>query len=147
MTEQSKWQVTDEMIESTIAHEYYFKANQGVIGVHAEIAAGEWAEGDTRPVAHVEMHTALNLITFCVLVLVNGYTLTGKSVCLDPAAFDEELGKKYARQDAIKQAYPVFAFSLAQLRAFEVQQADLAARIAAAQKELIGKVNPDAVNN
>lgn len=34
-----------------------------------------------------------------------GFTVTGRSACVDPANFDVEIGRKYCREDAIKQMW------------------------------------------
>lgn len=38
--------------------------------------------------------------TVCCLTLRNGYTVTGESAAASPANFDEEIGRKIARQNA-----------------------------------------------
>ncbi|WCK56667.1 Gp49 family protein [Aneurinibacillus sp. Ricciae_BoGa-3] len=42
--------------------------------------------------------------TICLLTLKGGYEAVGKSAVADEAAFDEEIGKKYAFEDAMKKA-------------------------------------------
>ena len=37
--------------------------------------------------------------------LYNGFTITGRSACVDPNYFDIELGRKYAREDASNQLW------------------------------------------
>jgi hypothetical protein len=58
------------------------------------------------------IHPALPLLTFCILVLKNGFTVVGKSACASPENFDAELGKKIARQDAISQVWPLMGYAL-----------------------------------
>lgn len=50
--------------------------------------------------------------TICVLVLKNGFALIGDSVPADPGNYNEELGRKFSRDQAIKKAWPLFAFAL-----------------------------------
>lgn len=38
--------------------------------------------------------------TVCVITLTNGYEVTGTSACIDPADYREDLGMKYAQEDA-----------------------------------------------
>ena len=38
--------------------------------------------------------------TVCCLILRNGFTVVGTSACASPENFDEELGRKIAREDA-----------------------------------------------
>jgi len=52
----------------------------------------EYAVGDT------DVPQALQLLTFCVLVLRNGFTVTGESACASPANFDAELGRRIPHQ-------------------------------------------------
>ena len=39
-------------------------------------------------------------LTVCCLTLKNGFTVTGSSACASPSNFDEEIGRKLARDDA-----------------------------------------------
>ena len=57
---------------------------------------------------------ALRLLTFCVLVLRNGFTVTGESACASPENFDAELGRKIARQNAINKVWPLMGYALKQ---------------------------------
>ena len=54
----------------------------------------------------------LTLLTFCVIVLKNGFTLTGLSACADPRKYNEEIGKKVARADALNKAWPLMGYVL-----------------------------------
>lgn len=54
----------------------------------------------------------LKLLTFCVLVLANGFTVTGESACASPENFDAELGQKIARQNAEAKIWPLLGFRL-----------------------------------
>lgn len=40
--------------------------------------------------------------TICVLTLGNGFEIIGTSACVDPNDFDEELGRHYAKVEAVK---------------------------------------------
>jgi len=51
-------------------------------------------------------------MTVTTLVMKNGYVVVGKSAPADPENFDAELGKKFAREDAVRQLWPLFAFAL-----------------------------------
>jgi hypothetical protein len=108
--------VTPADIDANIASEHYFTAGEGVIGA---FVAGEFGAhgGDTvavrRGIASPEvLKPSLNLLTFCVLVLRNGFTITGESACASPANFDEEIGRKIARQNAVNKIWPLLGFSL-----------------------------------
>lgn len=51
-------------------------------------------------------------MTLCLLTLVNGFSVLGKSAAASPENFDEEIGKKVARQDAINQMWPLEGYLL-----------------------------------
>lgn len=54
----------------------------------------------------------LKLLTFCVLVLRNGFTVTGESACTSPENFDAELGQKIARKNAVQKIWPLMGYEL-----------------------------------
>jgi len=54
----------------------------------------------------------LSLLTFCVLVLDNGFTVTGESACASPENFDAEIGRKIARQNAVAKVWPLMGYEL-----------------------------------
>ena len=56
--------------------------------------------------------SALSLMTFCVLVLQNGFTVTGESACASPENFDAETGKSAARNNAVKKIWSLLGYSL-----------------------------------
>jgi len=93
--------VTPADIEANIRDEVYFTADQGCE-----------AEGSNDPV--LSSFDSLKLLTFCVLVLRNGFTVTGESACASPENFNAELGRKIARQNAVAKIWPLLGFSLKQ---------------------------------
>lgn len=58
------------------------------------------------------IHRSLTLLTFCVLVLKNGFTVTGESACASPENFDAEVGKKIDRQNAVNKIWPLMGYEL-----------------------------------
>ena len=88
--------VTPDDIEANIASEHYF--NAGDAAYPGEEAASPYEQ--------------LRLLTFCVLVLRNGFTVTGESACASPENFDAELGRKIARQNAIDKVWPLMGYEL-----------------------------------
>ena len=94
--------VTPADIEANIASEHYFIAGQGVRG-------REEAEGGKRAFV---LPQPLYVLTFCVLVLRNGFTVTGESACASPENFDAELGRKIARQNAVQKLWPLMGYAL-----------------------------------
>ena len=55
---------------------------------------------------------SLGLLTICVLVLANGFTIIGKSAPASPENFDAELGAKLAEEDAVRQVWPLMGYAL-----------------------------------
>lgn len=95
--------VTPADIDAEIASEHFFTALNGVDG---EIGTG----GHERQA--VRNARELSLLTFCVLVLRNGFTVTGESACASPENFDAALGRKIARQKAVEKIWPLLGFRL-----------------------------------
>ena len=55
---------------------------------------------------------SLNLLTVSVLTMKNGFTVIGKSAPADAVNFNADLGKKFAREDAIRQLWPLMGYAL-----------------------------------
>lgn len=55
-----------------------------------------------------------NRTTLCQLTLENGYTVIGKSACVDSENFDASLGRHYAKEDAINEVWPLEGYLLAE---------------------------------
>ncbi|WP_186101410.1 Gp49 family protein [Burkholderia gladioli] len=88
-----------------------------IIGEHY-LNAGECALGDVRdrgPLGEAGREVSpMDLLTFCVLVLRNGFTVTGESACASPENFDAEIGRKIARQNAVAKIWPLEGYLLKQ---------------------------------
>ncbi|EGH3481576.1 TPA: hypothetical protein MO487_000353 [Salmonella enterica subsp. houtenae serovar 43:z4,z23:-] len=97
--------ITPQHIESIIAGEHYFTAGDGYAGVAALTAK----EGDI-----ISAPDPLDLLTFCVLVLRNGFTVTGESACASPENFDAEIGRKIAKQNAVNKIWLLEGYLLKQ---------------------------------
>jgi len=91
--------VTPADIDANIAQEFYFTAIEALFG---NTRSPEWQASSS----------SLDLLTFCVLVLKNGFTVTGESACASPENFDAEIGKKIARQNAINKVWPLMGYAL-----------------------------------
>ena len=100
--------VTPADIEAEIVSEHYFTAHDGRQGalVHDAYYGRECPAGDGSDLI------PLTLLTFCVLVLRNGFTVTGESACASPENFDAEIGRKIARQNAVNNVWPLLGFRL-----------------------------------
>ena len=97
--------VTPADIEANISAEAYFTAADGYRSAPCFDPNGQPADCLPAP-------PALELLTFCVLVLRNGFTVTGESACASPENFDAELGRKIARQNAISKMWPLMGYAL-----------------------------------
>lgn len=53
-------------------------------------------------------------LTVCALTLRNGFTVTGESAAADPANFNEEIGKKIARENARNKIWALEGYLLRQ---------------------------------
>lgn len=58
-------------------------------------------------------------LTICVLRLKNGFSLVGKSASADAENFDVDLGRKFARLDAIEQMWSLESYALRERLAAE----------------------------
>lgn len=83
-------------IEANIASEVYFTAAEAVDVVTAHA------------------NPALELLTFCVITLQNGFTVTGESACASPENFNAEIGREVARQNAVQKIWPLMGYALKQ---------------------------------
>lgn len=92
--------VTPADIEANIVSEQYFTAAEGCAG-HSRMAV--LPDGWLEP---------LQLLTFCVLVLRNGFTVTGESACASPENFNADIGRKVARQNAVQKMWPLMGYAL-----------------------------------
>jgi hypothetical protein len=54
----------------------------------------------------------LAVLTICILVMRNGFTIIGKSAPASPKNFDAELGRRFAYEDAVRQLWPLMGFAL-----------------------------------
>lgn len=97
--------ITPDHIESIISSEHYFSAYSGA--KHTRVTRDEPRDS-----------TALQLLTFCVIVLRNGFTVTGESACASPENYDAEIGRTIARRNAITKIWPLEGYLLRQKLAF-----------------------------
>lgn len=99
--------ITPTHVQESIASEHYFTAGAALkqkdcYSVYADPDA-LFGHSDGGP---------LDLLTICVLVLTNGYTVIGTSACASPENFDPEIGRKAARGKATDQVYALLGFRL-----------------------------------
>ena len=102
--------VTPADIEANIHSEYYFTADQGHLA-----ATSDRIQEQNGAMTQADMALppkSLALLTFCVLVLRNGFTVTGESACASPENFDAEIGRKIARANAVNKIWPLMGYAL-----------------------------------
>jgi len=102
--------ITPSDIEANIDSEHYFTA----------------ADGQLMVAGH-EGPQALRLLSFCVLVLQNGFTVTGESACASPENFDAEIGRKVARANAVQKIWPLMGYELKSKLANQIDQIETTA--------------------
>ncbi len=85
--------VTLDDIKAAIAAEYHLTGDQAV--------------GDDVPKV-----PSLGVLSICILVMKNGFTIVGKSAPASPANFNAEFGRKLAFEDCIRQIWPLMGFAL-----------------------------------
>lgn len=100
--------VTMDDIKRNIVGEYYFTAHDGV---HGTLNCTE------------VLPEALSLLTFCVLVLRNGFTVTGESACASPENFDAQIGRDIARNNAVSKVWQLEGYLLKQMLYEEAEAA------------------------
>ena len=83
--------VSLKMIEERIAETHYF-----LLGEAFDAAAG---------------HPA-NTMTMCALILKNGFVVVGHAAAAAPENFNPELGRKLARENALRQLWPLMGYAL-----------------------------------
>jgi hypothetical protein len=93
--------VTPDDLAENIASTHYFTAQDG-------------KRGSTERGGAIAIYPELELLTFCVLVLKNGFTVTGESACASPENFDAELGRKIAFENAKQKLWPLMGYELKQ---------------------------------
>jgi len=97
--------VTPDEIEANIIAETCFTAAEGGLGAYVNSDNVYQGKGDIH-------HDSLGLLTICVLVLKNGFTVVGTSACVSEANFDAELGRRIARKNAVEKIWPLMGYAL-----------------------------------
>lgn len=71
---------------------------------------------EKRVVRQDFFHPLQTTLTMCVLVLDNGFTVIGESACVNPAIYDQVIGRKLAREQAIEKLWQLEGYLLAERR-------------------------------
>ena len=94
--------LTPDYIDSVISGEHYFTAYEGTQGCELEHRRSAGKPIEVNPISAAEKlcKNPLKLLTFCILVLKNGFTVTGESACASPENFNADIGKEIAYDNA-----------------------------------------------
>ena len=92
--------VTLEDLRQNVVDEFFFTAAQGIEGAYK------------IPAHSIDLGDNVKTLTFCVLVLRNGFMVTGESACASPENFDAEIGRKIARANAEQRIWPLMGYAL-----------------------------------
>jgi hypothetical protein len=122
--------ITPADIEANIVSEHYFTAADAVRFAYLTSDPNDKDERerkngiiDSLPTrsysgacididANTHVPPSLTLLTFCVLVLRNGFTVTGESACASSENFNAEIGKRIARENAVAKVWPLMGYEL-----------------------------------
>lgn len=86
-------------IEANIADAHFFRASEALNAL--------------QPGAdYAQVSNPLAVLTICLLVTRNGFTIIGKSAPASADNFDPELGRKLAYEDAVRQLWPLMGYAL-----------------------------------
>lgn len=81
--------------------------------IESNIAGEYWTTLD-RAHEGAPILDSMKLLTIYTLVMRNGFVVIGKSAPASPENFDPEKGRVFAREDAIRQLWPLMGFALRQ---------------------------------
>ena len=104
--------ITPADIEANIVAVHYFTALDGALGEAASNCDADTKLGDIVYLDGTPDEVSLGLLTFCVIVLKNGFTVTGESACASPENFDAEAGRIAARRNAENKIWPLMGYEL-----------------------------------
>lgn len=94
-------------IEAAIAAKFYWTAGSALA------AKGQGSADWMAPDVEVPMVLRqMDILTVCVLVVRNGFTVIGKSAPASPENFNADLGRKFAYEDCIRQLWPLMGYAL-----------------------------------
>lgn len=56
----------------------------------------------------------LSLVTICIIILENGFKVEGVSACVDPANYNEQIGRECAYENAFEKIWEIEGYLLRQ---------------------------------
>jgi hypothetical protein len=93
--------VTKESIEAKIKNVYYINAGNAV------------GFNSAHRVPDDDMAN-LKLVTICIIILENGFKVEGVSACVDPANYNEDIGRECAYENAFNKIWELEGYMLRQ---------------------------------
>jgi len=101
--------VTPADLKANIVSEHYFTAGEGLMAsIELTGSTPGWPTDDISTLIPEQ----LDILTFCVLVLKNGFTVTGESACASLENFDAQIGRNIARANAEQKIWPLMGYEL-----------------------------------
>lgn len=89
--------VTPNDIEKNIIREHYINVGEVLSKTYGK---------------NLSSASAVYRLTICILELRNGFTVSGESACVSPENFDEAIGRKIARMNAVEKIWPLMGYAL-----------------------------------
>jgi len=90
--------VTLADIEAAIRNAVFFTGDDAAaIGSH-QLEQADW--------------DALSVLTICILVMRNGFTVIGHSACASQENYNADLGRKFAKEDAMRKVWALMGYAL-----------------------------------
>jgi hypothetical protein len=96
--------ITEDMVKNNIRSAYFFTAKQGVEGMNRDNGSNYCGPSEDG--------RELEVITFCVLILRNGFKVVGDSAPVSVENFDPEVGRLVARENAESKIWALMGYEL-----------------------------------
>lgn len=90
--------VTEEDVKNNIVSVHYINAGEAAARAERRMWVGERSGAD--------------LLTFCIIVLKNGFVVTGESACAAPENYNKEIGERLAYQQAFNKIWMLMGYEL-----------------------------------
>lgn len=101
--------VVPTALREAIKSVHYFTAGEGLMAsIQTTGTTPGWPTDDISTLIPKE----LDLLTFCVIVLRNGFTVVGKSSVASPENFRADIGKRIAYENAEREIWPLLGYAL-----------------------------------
>lgn len=101
--------VTLESMKEKIATVIYFTGGEAAY-IGEQPTYQEFIDGDLEVQRRVR--TCLEIMTICLVVMKTGFIIIGKSAPAAPENYNQELGRKFAYEDCIRQLWQLEGYAL-----------------------------------